>query len=303
MNGLTRLLFFGNYFYGFCAIALSIEANLQQRIPLNSINYYLFVFAATVLYYTHAYISEPVTDLLHHNKRAVWYAQNRVFIGWSQLSLTIVCLATGSYLLHENRKALFALEGWRWLLVLIFPLAAALYYGSISPGSGKRSLRRKGWLKPFVIGFVWAGAVTVYPVIVSDLEHNRLDPPNLFMFLLTLKNFMYIAMLCIMFDIKDYAADHNSQIKTFVVRYGLRFTIFSLLIPLSLVGLAVFLVFTTLRGFPLPTILINMIPFLLLITVAYSMHRRKSILYYLAIIDGLMLVKAICGIAGMIFLK
>jgi hypothetical protein len=29
------------------------------------------------------------------------------------------------------------------------------------------------------------------------------------------------------------------------------------------------------------------------------MHQRKSILYYLAIIDGLMLVKAICGLAGM----
>jgi hypothetical protein len=303
LNGLTRSLFFGNYFYGFCAIALSIEANLQQHIPLNSISYYLFVFAATVLYYTHAYISEPVTDPLHHNKRAAWYAQNRVFISWSQLSLTVVCLATGSFLLHDNWQKLWYLEGWRWLLVLVFPLVAALYYGSVSPGSATRNLRRKGWLKPFVIGFVWAGAVTVYPVIFSDLEHNRLDQPNLFMFLLTLKNLMYITMLCIMFDIKDYAADHNSQLKTFVVRYGLRFTIFSLLIPLSLVGLAVFLVFTSIRGFPLPTILINMIPFLLLITVAYSMHRRKSILYYLAIIDGLMLVKAICGIAGMIFIK
>jgi 4-hydroxybenzoate polyprenyltransferase len=303
LNGLTRLLFFGNYFYGFCTIALSIEANLQQHIPLNSFTYYLFVFAATVLYYTHAYISEPVTDPLHHNKRAAWYAKNRVLIGWSQLALTIVCLTTGSYLLRENWKNLLHLEGWRWLLVLIFPVVAALYYGSVSPGSSTRNLRRNGWLKPFVIGFVWAGAVTVYPVIFSDMEHNRLDPPNLFMFLLTLKNLMYITMLCIMFDIKDYAADHNSQLKTFVVRYGLRFTIFSLLIPLSLAGLAVFLVFTTIRGFPLPTILINMIPFLLLITVAYSMHRRKSILYYLAIIDGLMLVKAICGIAGMIFIK
>ncbi len=303
MNGLTRLLFFGNYFYGFCAVALSIEANLQQHIPLNSLTYYLFVFAATVLYYTHAYIAEPASIPEHKNKRAAWYARNRTMISWSQLLLTIICLSTGSYLLKENWNNLLALKSWQWLLILIFPVVAALYYGSLSPGASKQSLRNNGWIKPFVIGFVWAGAVTVYPVVFSDLEHQRLDRPNLFMILLTLKNLMYISLLCILFDIKDYATDYNKQLQTFVVRYGLRFTLFSIIIPLSLAGLGVFLVFTTLRGFPLETILINMIPFLLLITVAYSMHRRKSILYYLAIIDGLMLVKAICGIAGMIFIK
>jgi len=41
-----------------------------------------------------------------------------------------------------------------------------------------------------------------------------------------------------------------------------------------------------------------------LIIVSYSMHKRKSILYYLIIIDGLMFVKGVCGIAGaLIFLK
>jgi hypothetical protein len=33
------------------------------------------------------------------------------------------------------------------------------------------------------------------------------------------------------------------------------------------------------------------------------MHRRKSILYYLAIIDGLMLAKAVCGIIGISLIK
>jgi hypothetical protein len=43
------------------------------------------------------------------------------------------------------------------------------------------------------------------------------------------------------------------------------------------------------------------IPFVALIAVAYSMHRRKSIFYYLIVIDGLMLVKALCGITAMTF--
>lgn len=114
---------------------------------------------------------------------------------------------------------------------------------------------------------------------------------------------MYITMLCIMFDIKDYAADHNHHLKTFVVRLGLRKTIFYILIPLTIIGLGTFIVYAVLRDFPVLRILINTIPFILLIIVAYSMHRRKSILYYLAIIDGLMLAKAICGIIGMTLIK
>jgi 4-hydroxybenzoate polyprenyltransferase len=103
-----------------------------------------------------------------------------------------------------------------------------------------------------------------------------------------------------MFDIKDYAADHNKQLKTFVVQVGLRKTIFTILIPLTLIGLASFIVFAIATHFPLQRILINIIPFIALIVVAYSLHERKKILYYLAVIDGLMLVKAACGIAGVL---
>jgi len=104
-----------------------------------------------------------------------------------------------------------------------------------------------------------------------------------------------------MFDIKDYAADHNKQLKTFVVRVGLRKTIFFIIIPLCMIGFGTFLIYTTSQGFSLMRIFINAIPFVLLLIVAYSLHERRSIMYYLAIIDGLMLVKAICGTIAMLY--
>lgn len=104
-----------------------------------------------------------------------------------------------------------------------------------------------------------------------------------------------------MFDIKDYAADHNRQLKTFVVKAGLRKTIFMILIPLCLLGLTSFIFYGIIRQFSLLKISLNVIPFIALIAVAYSMHRRKSIFYYLIVIDGLMLVKAVCGITAMTF--
>lgn len=301
MNGVARFLLFGNYFYGFCAVALSVESGLQQHTTLNSLVYYLMVFIATVLYYTHAYRAEPASQTA--NKRSVWYAVNKTTITRSQSFHTLLFTAAFIYWIRYYWPDLAQLNLMRFGLIFLFPVVAALYYGSMEPSGATHSLRNKGWLKPFVIGFVWAGAVTVYPLLFSSIENDRLYVPDYVNILLFINNFMFISMLCILFDIKDYAADHNQHLKTFVVRIGLRKTIFYILIPLSIIGLGTFILYALLHHFSFLRILINTIPFILLIIVAYSMHRRKSILYYLAIIDGLMLVKAVCGIIGILLFK
>lgn len=282
-------------------MALSVEASLQQGYGLNSPTYYLFVFAATVLYYTHAYIAESISN--SSNRRALWYAGNRKAMRWSQILLTIIAVTSGGKLLYQFGSEMVAASLVQWIAIGIFPVAAALYYGSAAPLNSSHSLRNNGWLKPFVIGFVWAGTVTVYPVLFKSIEDGLPYLPKLFNLLLFIKNLMFITILCIMFDFKDYAADHNRQLKTFVVRIGLRKTIFYIILPLSIIGLGTFLMYAAVMHFPFWRILINTVPFILLIIVALSMQRRKSILYYLAIIDGLMLVKAICGIIGITLIK
>ncbi|SKA03040.1 hypothetical protein [Sediminibacterium ginsengisoli] len=256
------------------------------------------VFAACTLYYTHAYIAEaPVKS---GNKRAEWYRDNRSFVRASQVMLTCIVAACILILLFRSGSHIIQATVWQWLATAIFPVTGALYYGSVAPGKSTHNLRNNGWLKPFVIGFVWAGTVTVYPVLFKSIESGEPYNPGIFNLLLFIKNLMYITMLCIMFDFKDYAADHNQQLKTFVVRIGLRRTLFFIIIPLTIIGLGTFLSFAVFSRFPAGRIAVNTIPFILLIFVTLSMQRRKSILYYLAIIDGLMLVKALCGIAGML---
>ncbi|MBO9570724.1 MAG: hypothetical protein J7497_00715 [Chitinophagaceae bacterium] len=293
-----KAFFFSNYFYGVCAVALSIEASLQQQFPLNSIQYYLFSFAVTVLYYTRAYITEKPSDI---NPRSHWYWQNRKAVNLSQIFFTVVAVIYLSVLFFRHHRFIFQLTVHDIFLAGVFPAVALLYYGINHQQFQKLNLRNIGWLKPFIIGFVWAGLVNVYPIMFYNIEneqHYIQDLPGLFLFI---KNFMFVTVLCIMFDIKDYAADHNRQLKTFVVKAGLRKTIFFILIPLCIAGLGSFLYYATARHFSLEKIGINTIPFLLLIAVAYSMHRRKSIFYYLIVIDGLMLVKAICGTIAMIY--
>jgi hypothetical protein len=285
--------FFSNYFYGLCAIALSIEATLQQGFPFNSPQFYIFSFAATVLYYTRAYITEkPATT---PNPRSQWYWENRRAVFISQVFFTVVSAIYLAVLAFQHYEFIIRQPFINWFLLLVFPTIAALYYGINHRRFARFRLRNIGWLKPFIIGFVWAGQVTVYPILFYNIENEHNYLPDLIGLFLFIKNFMFITVLCIMFDIKDYAADHNRQLKTFVVKAGLRNTIFFILIPLCLAGLASFLYYAIARGFSDLKILLNVVPFLLLIIVAYSLHRRKSIFYYLIVIDGLMLIKALCG--------
>lgn len=299
LPSLFRSFFFINYFYGFIAVALSVESCLQQSVPLNSIAYYSFVFASVVLYYTYAYLDEasPNAD----NERSKWYKRNRQFVFYSQIFFTIVLVMSMFCFIKELPTNLLKMPYYYWVILSIFPIIAALYYGiQSSPSLHKYNLRDTGWFKPFFIGFVWAGAVSLYPVLFSDLEKGMTFQLSFFKILLFIKNFMFISVLCIMFDIKDYAADHNRQLKTFVVQFGLRKTIFYILLPLCSIGLGTFFVYAFAHHFPLLRIVFNTIPFILLIFVAYSMSKRKSIIYYLAVIDGLMLVKAICGSLGIL---
>jgi hypothetical protein len=300
-TGIIKSFFFSNYFYGFCVLALSIEASLQQGFALNDPAYYWLVFTGTIVYYTSAYTHDH--SYAQQNQRNRWFLHHQKWVFFSQWILTILFLAASGIFINHNFQALVQISWQEIFLLLVFPLIALAYDSSIRFPIDQFKLRKIGWLKPFVIGFVWCGVVTVYPLVFSKMEQGLHYHPKLINWLFVLKNGIFISILCILFDIKDYAADHNSRLKTFVVQYGLRKTLFKIIFPLVFASFFFFLLFALYRHLPLIIILINSIPFVLLIIVSWSMQRRKSILYYLAIIDGLMFVKAACGIIGSLLLK
>ncbi len=295
MKKAVTAFFYGNYFVGFCAAVLAIEATLQQQLSLQPFLFYIILFLGTVYFYTYAYISK--NNSVTANPRTQWYQAHAQWLQLQQRITLVAILVVSTVFFYNNVQAFGNFSFEDYLLLFILPLGGLLYYGLITP---KFILRNNGWIKPFVIGFVWAGAVTIYPLIFDSVYRKTTPQYNLLNLLLFIKNGMFISLLAIMFDIKDYAADHNQSLKTFVVSIGLRKTIFAIIIPLCVIGLGNFLFYGITHHFSLRRIFFNTIPFVLLITVAWSLHRRKTILYYLAIIDGLMLLKAICGIAGMI---
>ncbi len=291
-----RSFFFGNYFYGLCAVALSVDTMMRQRLPFNSLAYFVMIFSATVVYYTYAYTSDSNPNA--KNERSDWYANNKRFVKHSQVFIGLLFAISFLFYSATECSSFLAKPFLNWLILSIFPLVALLYYGFQTPMLHKLNLRNTGWLKPFIIAFVWAGVVTFFPLFIQATSARSNCNLNRNLLLHFTDNCMFITVLCIMFDIKDYEEDYNRELKTFVVRIGLRKTINYLLFPLCVLGLGICLVHSYFQGFALKIMLVNIIPYILMMVVANSLNERKHILYYLAVIDGLMLVKAICGMIG-----
>lgn len=294
---IIRFLFFGNYFIGILAVALTIEANLQLGVPFNSLSYYALIFCGPIVYYTYAYMG-ALRFTRSSNPRVAWYIKHQNFLKWSQRILSLASIGIFLFLFTTNFQDILHLPAVYWIIVLGILGIAFLYYGLLPSYFFNLNLRNTGWLKPFVIGFIWACTANVLPLILLKIELNIDFPTDILWLWLFVKNWMFCTVNAIMFDIKDYAIDANKELKTFVVRIGIRRTILYILIPLLCIGMLSLIAFTSYERFPLITVIINLIPFVLTLLVASSLQHKRQILYYLIVIDGLILVKALCGILG-----
>ena len=297
-----KFVFFGNYFIGLLAIALNIEASLTLAVPFNSLAYYILIFCAPVAYYNYAYMG-AIKSSTSSNPRSEWFIKHKKFLKINQSILVVTSIFLISYLSLTNLKSLLALPFYYWFVVFIMFGVAALYYGLLPTRFFDLNLRNTGWLKPFIIGFLWACTANILPLILLKIESNVVvDDASLWIWLF-IKNWMFCTVNAIMFDIKDYEIDVNRELKTFVVRIGIHKTIAFILIPLLGIGMISLLIFGYIQDLHYIKIVMNMIPFLLTIIVAFLMYSKKNILFYLIVIDGLILIKALCGILGVFILE
>jgi len=287
--------FYGNYFLGVCAVAQVIETSALLKLPWRNAWLLNFVFAATVLFYTYPYVRRGLAE--SRNPRTEWYRRHFLFVCVSQIFLTLWLVVSGITFCFTHADAIRKMELWEWGLLMSFPLVSAFYYGG-NVLSYQVNIRRVGWLKPFLIGFAWTGLILVYPILFSRIQYGHHLILTWFPCMLFTKNFMFMSMLAILFDIKDKVADRGSGLDTWVVRLGLRRTLFHVTLPLTVLGVLTFLSYAVSQGFSIIRMLLILIPFILLILAIIALNKPRSLLYYLVVIDGLMLAKALFGIAA-----
>lgn len=293
---LLKLIFFGNYFYGICSVALMIETGIILKIPLPPIVFFILVFMATVWFYTKAYIQQNKTST--PNERTSWYLKNRKHILNAQMGFIIAIPVLAVLLLPNVFKSVQLISPLQWLFLSIPILLALGYYGI----NEQLNFRRFLFLKPICIAVVWSFVACLLPLIYYQLQSNQMLNIESKTWWWAVVNFTFFLCLAIVFDVKDFAADVNVSIKTFVTKFGLKQIILKVLLPLSLIAIITFSFFYgRYFGFGL-SYLINLIPYLLLITIILSLHKPKSIFFYLIVIDGLMFAKAIISLLTFKFL-
>jgi 4-hydroxybenzoate polyprenyltransferase len=293
--------FYGNIYLGICAVALCIETNLVNQISLNVFPFYFLIFLCTIIYYTMIYTRSVRSK--NFNERSRWYSRHLSTI---KTALTIAIVLTVScliFLLSENVHRLLSLSLGQLLLISAFPIAAAWY--TFTPKALRLTkIRQVGWMKPFIVGLTWAGWVTIYPVVIWQVQSNEsFEAPLIPTALLCLQNFLFFSINAIIFDIKDYTTDSYYQLKTYPVIFGVRNTIRFIVLPLVLINLVVFFAFQRQQNFSFIQTSIQLIPYVLLVLIILRYRHGRKVLYYLAAVDGLVFLKAFCGITSILLIK
>lgn len=301
---LIEYIFYGNFFYGICAVALMLETNVQLGLDIQDPAPYGMAFLATVMFYNYPYArinSKAATrrTINVSDLRTQWYRQNAQLIRKTRVIVTITLCVLVVFFLIRQWGRIVAVPTSGWILITLFPATALLYYGS-NMATSRYSLRQIGWAKPFFIGFVWTGVVYVYPLLYAHFIGGQPLDLRFIHLLLFFKSLMYIAVLAILFDIKDYASDKHRRLGTLIVRLGIRRTLLGVVLPLALLGLIMFFGYAFVHDFSLSRILWTMVPFLLLLGTLFSFRKERSLLFYLVVIDGLMLAKAFFGILAVL---
>lgn len=296
-------LFFGNYFMVILGILLSIETNLQLHLPLNNWTFYILIATCILVYYSYAY-STASENGATPNIRSQWYERNKLIIAILQNTRLLIIIGLAVFYASRLSFAAFELPAYYWIIAISTVIAAIGYYGLLPLHKGHFfNLRANGWIKALTIGYVWAAIVTFLPIMDLYFFHHKINVSLYALSWFFVKNWMFCATNAILFDIKDFDDDSNRNLKTMIVQLGLNKVIYLCVIPLIIIGILCLFGYCYYIQVPISHYIVNMIPYLLLILVSFRLTKHKySIFYYLFIIDGVLIVKALCGIITALYL-
>lgn len=270
LKKLVEFILFSSIFIAGCAVALCIETNLLLHLPLNIISFYCFVFGATLAQYNLHYLVK--TSAVKNSRRLAWSLKNK--------NLHKILFAIGIGLI------LFSFLSFRlhhFIILGILGVIAFLYSLPIIPFGKKRRIKDYGFVKILTLALLWTLVTVWFPVVNYSFERN------IFVFVF-FKRFVFMFVLCLLFDIRDIEVDRKENIKTIPVLLGKKRSYY-----LAYITLAVFVFLSVIQFyfFGNEGVLIAMLISALLTFFTIEITKKtNSDFIYLAGIDGMMLLQA-----------
>lgn len=271
LKKLAEFILFSSTFIAVCAVALCIETNLLLHLPLNLISFYCFVFGATLAQYNLHYLVK--TAAVKNSQRLAWSLKNK--------TLHKILFAVGIGLI------LFSFLSFRlhhFIILAILGVIAFLYSLPVIPFGKKRRIKDYGFIKIITLALLWTLVTVWFPVVNFSFEKN------IFVFVF-FKRFVFMFVLCLVFDIRDIEIDRKENIKTIPVILGKKKSY-----CLAHITLIAFVVLSVIQFyfFGSEGVLIAMM-FSAVITffTIEATKKTNSDFIYLAGIDGMMLLQAL----------
>lgn len=279
---LIRNFYFSYTAYGIYVILLCLEASLYLFTDSLSLAILVEIGLLTILYYAASYLYTPAN---RSDERSQWwksYKSKIIIFYLSLLLIALYILISGLIVFPKNNKL---------FLISFFTAAilAVLYYGW--PNSNY-NIRRFLFLKPFLIGGMWSYMTILLPAFL--IESIVETTPIIVWFI---QQLLFIALLAIIFDIKDSSIDAADGLDTYVLKLGLNRLKTAILYPLLIVSC----IAAMFNYFPYFKDQLNLLPICIVPQIGTFLllkriHEQKPVLYYLAWVDGLLLLKAVSGI-------
>lgn len=264
-------LLFSSFFIAFCAVSFCMETNVMLGLPLNSFSFYCFVFGATLVQYNVHYLIK--TRAAAGSERFLWSVRNRKF------HVLLFCLGCG--------LILFSFFGFRihhFYILVFLGLISALYSVPLLPFPNKKRIKDFGFTKIITLSLLWT-LVTVW-LPVAEFKYDE----KLYFFIF-IKRFIFMFVLCLLFDIRDEKIDYEEGIQTIPVRLGKKR---SYMLAYASLLIFVILVIAQYLYLPQPEYVWGM---LLSVAITWGIieatRKTNSDYIYLAGIDGMMLIQAL----------
>ncbi len=197
-----------NIFISLCAVALTLETQVQLGMKPQWHPYLFLIFFATLFDYNlHRLITITIRKQALKDEKHAWV--NRNLKGFYLLVIVSVLgfLISVCYAKIE-------------VLIALAPMAMITIFYSLPVFKRARSifrLREIPMLKIFLIAFVWSGSTIFLPVI----QHGNTIEWQHTLMMLT-ERFIFVFAITIPFDIRDVAVDKTSGIKTIPILIGVR---------------------------------------------------------------------------------
>lgn len=201
MKKIADFLLFGSIFIAICAAALAYETYLLLGLDANRPAIYLFIIGATLVQYNLHYLFKSHPVVTAPTERDTWSANHRSVQKFLWVSGFILIAST-----------VWFLQPRHFGVLAILALLASFYSLPLLPFKKKR-LKEYGLLKITLLSLEWTLVTVWFPA-----DQSGVDPTSYW--LVFLRRFIFMFVLCLLFDIRDIESDRAGGIRTLPVRYG-----------------------------------------------------------------------------------